>query len=116
MANMAEGFGRGTQGEFVLFLGYAIGSLDETLSHLCAAYDRQYLIKDEFGELFQEGIEIRKMTVAFISSMVKPGSGAKHLRKIPNWTDQVWELYERTTGKPRPTLFQHPAGDAEERA
>ena len=39
MSNMAEGFGRGTQGEFVLFLGYALGSLDETQSHLCAAYD-----------------------------------------------------------------------------
>jgi four helix bundle protein len=105
MANIAEGFGRGTQGEFVLFLGYAIGSLDETKSHLCAAYDREYLTKIEFGELFKEGIEIRKMTVGFISSMIKPGSGAKHLRKMPSWTEQVWELYERVTGKPRPPLF-----------
>lgn len=40
MSNIAEGFGRGTQGEFVTFLGYAIGSLNETQSHLCAAYDR----------------------------------------------------------------------------
>jgi four helix bundle protein len=37
MSNMAEGFGRGTQEEFITFLGYAIGSLDETRSHLCAA-------------------------------------------------------------------------------
>jgi four helix bundle protein len=109
MANIAEGFGRGTQGEFVLFLGYSLGSLDETQSHLCAAYDRVYLTKAEFGELFQEGTEIRKMTVGFISSMVKPGSGAKHLRKMPSWTEQVWELYERTTGKPRPALFRQPA-------
>jgi four helix bundle protein len=114
MSNMAEGFGRGTQGEFVAFLGYSIGSLDETLSHLCAAYDREYLTKAEFGELFREGIEIRKMTVGFISSMVKPGSGAKHLRKVPNWTDQVWELYERTTGKPRPALFCRTKEDGEQ--
>jgi four helix bundle protein len=107
-ANIAEGFGRGTQGEFVLFLGYAIGSLDETRSHLCTAYDREYLTKTEFGQLFQEGTEIRKMTVGFISSMVKPGSGAKHLRKVPSWNEQVWELYERITGKPRPALFQQP--------
>jgi four helix bundle protein len=33
MSNMAEGFGRGTQEEFITFLGYAIGSLDETQSH-----------------------------------------------------------------------------------
>ena len=41
-ANIAEGFGRGTQAQFVVFLGYALGSLDETQSHLCAAYDREY--------------------------------------------------------------------------
>ena len=105
MSNIAEGFGRGTQGEFVLFLGYSIGSLDETRSHLCAAFDREYLSKNEFAALYREGTEIRKMTVGFIVSMTKPGSGVKHLRKTPNWTDQVWEFYERTTGKPRPPLF-----------
>jgi four helix bundle protein len=107
-ANIAEGFGRGTQGEFVQFLGYSIGSLDETQSHLCTAYDREYLSQTEFAELFQEGTEIRKMTVAFIGSMVKQGSGVKHLRKAPSWTEQVWELYERTTGKTRPPLFRPP--------
>ncbi len=60
-ANIAEGFGRGTQGEFVQFLGYSNGSLNETQSHLCAAYDREFITKDEFGRLFQEGTEIRKM-------------------------------------------------------
>src|SRR5437016_157394 len=73
MSNIAEGFGRGTQGEFVMFLGYGIGSLNETQSHLSAAYDREYLSKQEFGELFQEGNEIRKMTVAFMQSMVLSG-------------------------------------------
>lgn len=58
MANIAEGFGRGTQGEFVLFLGYSLGSVNETQSHLCAAYDRRYLTKDDFGTLFQNGTEI----------------------------------------------------------
>jgi hypothetical protein len=106
MSNMAEGFGRGTQGEFVQFLGYAIGSLDETQSHLCAAYDREYLGKDEFGGLFQAGVEIRTMTVAFIGAMVKPGSGAKHLRKQPTWTEEVWERYERITGQKRPAMFE----------
>ncbi len=106
MANIAEGFGRGTQGEFIAFLGYSIGSLNETQAHLSAAYDREYLSRDEFGDLFQEGTDIRKMIVAFIQSMVKPGSGVKHVRKQTNWTEQAWEVYERITGKERPEMFR----------
>lgn len=105
-ANIAEGFGRGTQGEFITFLGYAIGSLDETRSHLCAAYDREYVNREEFAQLWRHGTEVRKMTVGLISSMVQPGGGAKHLRKAPNWTDQVWEIYERVTGKQRPAVYE----------
>ncbi|MEX0717973.1 MAG: four helix bundle protein [Planctomycetaceae bacterium] len=60
MSNIAEGFGRGTQGEFVMFLGYAIGSLNEMQSHLCAAYDREYLTREDFKRLFADGTEIRK--------------------------------------------------------
>src|SRR5438105_2344831 len=69
MANIAEGFGRGSQGEFVLFLGYAFGSVNETQSHLCVAYDRKFVTKDAFGKLFQTGTEIRKMAVAFLKAM-----------------------------------------------
>lgn len=101
-ANIVEGFGRGTQGEFVQFLGYSLGSLNETQSHLCAAYDRGYLNKEEFGDEFQEGTEIRKMMVAFIKSMTKPGSGVKHIRKNKSWTEEVWERFERITGQSRP--------------
>lgn len=105
-ANIAEGFGRGTQGEFVLFLGYSLGSLNETQSHLCVAYDRRYVPKDDFGKLFQAGTEIRKMTVAFIKSMVMPGSGVKHKREYVSWTEQVWQNFERITGQKRPPLFE----------
>ena len=54
-ANIAEGFGRGTQSEFITFLGYAIGSLDETQAHLCAAYDREYISQVEFADLWPKG-------------------------------------------------------------
>jgi four helix bundle protein len=102
MANIAEGFGRGTQGEFITFLGYSLGSLNETQSHLCAAYDRSCLDKDYFAKLFGEGTEIRKMLVSFILSMIMPGAGVKHTRKHVNFGEQVWEMYERMTGKERP--------------
>jgi four helix bundle protein len=107
-ANMAEGFGRGTQEEFITFLGYAIGSLDETQSHLCAAYDRGFFDKDTFANLWSEGIEIRKMTVAFIRSMVLPRGGVRTLGKPKSWSNQTWEIYERVTGQPRPPMFNPP--------
>ncbi|MCE9547970.1 MAG: four helix bundle protein [Planctomycetia bacterium] len=106
MANIAEGFGRGTQGEFVAFLGYAIGSLNETQSHLCAAYDRAYLSKEQFAELYQQGTEVRKMTVSFLSSMVKTGSGVKHIRKRIDFSDEVRTRYEQITGEQRPEMFR----------
>src|SRR6266511_311821 len=106
MANIAEGFGRGTQGEFITFLGYSTGSLNETQSHLCAAYDRGYLERETFGQLFEEGIVIRKMIVSFVRSRVMPGSGVKKSRKYKSFSDAVWELYERMTGQTRPEMFQ----------
>lgn len=102
MSNMAEGFGRGTQGEFVQFLGYALGSLNETQSHLTAACDREYVAKEDFATLFGEGTEIRKMTVAFPTNMVMRGSGVKNVKPLHNHAYDVWELFERITGKPRP--------------
>jgi len=105
-ANIAEGFGRGTQAEFVQFLGYANGSLNETQSHLCAAYDREYITKDEFARLFEEGTEIRKMMIAFIKSMVKPGSGVRHIHTTLSWSEECWQRYERITGQQRPEMFR----------
>ena len=111
MSNMAEGFGRGTQEEFITLLGYALGSLDETQSHLCAAYDREYLTKDEFAGLFREGTAIRKMTVAFIQAMILPRGGVRTRRKVKSWSNKVWEIYERVTGQRRPELFREPSPD-----
>lgn len=34
--------------------------------------------------------------------MVLDGSGVKNRRKFVSWPEQVWQLYERMTGKPRP--------------
>lgn len=109
MANIAEGFGRGTQAEFITFLGYGIASLNETQSHLCAAYDRGYLSQDEFAQFFSFGTDTRRMIVKFIQSMVMPGSGVKHIRHTKSWSDwteEAWERFERLTGRPRPEFFR----------
>jgi four helix bundle protein len=104
MSNIAEGFGRGTQEEFVIFLGYAIGSLMETQSHLCAAFDRKYLTKDEFSRFYAAGNELRKMIVGFIRSMIMPRSGVRNIRSTKTWSERVREIYERVTGSPPPPI------------
>ena len=72
---------------------------------MCAAYDRKYIPRADFSDLFRAGTEIRKLIVGFMISMVKPGSGVKHMRPTKSWTEDVWEVYERLTGKQRPALF-----------
>jgi hypothetical protein len=109
MSNIAEGFGRGTQDDFIRFLGYALGSLKETRSHLWAAHDRGYMERDVNAAPFQEGTEIRMTIVSFIRQMVMPGSGVKNVKKIKPWAEEEWELYERYTGQQRPEFFRQHA-------
>ncbi len=51
MDNIAEGFERGSRGEFVQFLAYAKGSAGEVKSHLYRALDQTYITPDIFGSL-----------------------------------------------------------------
>ena len=102
IANIAEGFGRGTQGEFIQFLGYALGSLNETQAHLCASFDREYITREEFAAEYQEATEIRKMAVSFIRKMTMHGSGVKHVQKYVDWKAESWERLERIAGVKKP--------------
>ena len=49
--NIAEGFGRWSNGDFARFLDIARGSLLETHNHLRDALDRRFLAESDFNEL-----------------------------------------------------------------
>jgi len=69
MANIAEGFGRGSDHEFADFLNIAHGSVTETQSHLYVALDLGYVSKTVFDELSAMLDEIVKMTFSLAARL-----------------------------------------------
>ncbi len=67
MDNIAEGFERGSKGEFITFLGYSKGSCGELRSQLYRAFDRKYLNQAEFDALKTLVLQISGLIQNFIS-------------------------------------------------
>jgi four helix bundle protein len=53
-ANIAEGFERDGNREFIQFLSNSKGSCGEVQDHLYTALDEQYITKDEFERLYAQ--------------------------------------------------------------
>ena len=71
MANIAEGFGRGGNKEFIQFLFIAKGSLAETQSHLYVALDQEHIDDKKFKTAYDKADEVARLINAFITSMEK---------------------------------------------
>ncbi|MGH2553881.1 MAG: four helix bundle protein [Chitinophagaceae bacterium] len=71
MVNIAEGFERGTKGEFILFPGYSKGSSGEFRSQLYRALNRGYLTQKEFDGLYDLVVKISGLLQKFIEYLHK---------------------------------------------
>ncbi len=66
MSNIAEGFGTGSDAEFVRFLGYARRSVSEAQSQLYAALDQNYISNDQFEKAYAKANETERQINALI--------------------------------------------------
>lgn len=69
MNNIAEGFERRTNKEFLYFLYVAKGSYGEVRSMLHLALELEYVSKKEFNSLHDLTVEISKMLSGFIKTL-----------------------------------------------
>src|ERR1051325_578037 len=60
MGNIAEGFERGGDKEFIQFLSHSKGSCGEVKSHLYVALDLQYMTEIQFNSLYGQADEVSR--------------------------------------------------------
>ena len=66
MGNVAEGFDRGGDKEFIQFLSVSKGSCGEVKSHLYVALDQQYINPIQFNQLYNSADEVGRLLAGFM--------------------------------------------------
>ncbi len=78
VANIAEGQGRNTSGEFHHFLGMAKGSLTELETELMIADDLGYLKPEEAESLPSECDEVSRLLNGLMQAIIRPKSSTRN--------------------------------------
>jgi len=72
MSNVAEGFDRGSDREFIQFLVIARASTSEVKSQLYVALDCNYVDQDNFDNICQQATKVISLIDGFIRYLKKP--------------------------------------------
>ncbi|WP_298221795.1 four helix bundle protein [Flavobacterium sp.] len=68
-SNIAEGYGRDSNKEYLRFLNFSISSLFELQTQLEIAKNITYLKETEFNNLYEDSRELERMLVSFINKI-----------------------------------------------
>jgi four helix bundle protein len=68
-SNIAEGFARESDKDFLRFLNISVGSLFEMQTQLEIAKNISYLKEDDFNNLYEDSREVERMLVSFIKKI-----------------------------------------------
>ena len=66
MSNIAEGFSRKSNKEFIQYLFISKSSAAEVQSHMYVALDQNYITEETFEEIYQQAEKVSKMDSGFI--------------------------------------------------
>jgi four helix bundle protein len=66
MANIAEGFARQSNKEFIQYLFISKSSAAEVQSHLYVAVDQEYIAQDMFTQIYDKADDVQKLDSGFI--------------------------------------------------
>ncbi len=91
MSNIAEGFDRGTQAEFIDALFIGKGECGEVRSQLYISFDRKYVSREEFSKGLKLTDEASRLIQSF-SDKIKSGARRGLQFKTPavkNWLGEI---------------------------
>ncbi|MEO8146214.1 MAG: four helix bundle protein [Bacteroidia bacterium] len=103
MDNIAEGFERGSRNEFVNFLSIAKGSAGEVKSQTYRAMDRNYILQNEFNEIYNLADQISKQTNKFIEYLNNSNfKGEKFKNRTANEPQEYYgfDIYDQLNNLP----------------
>lgn len=67
MDNSAEGFGRGGNKEFIMFLGFSRGSYSESKAQLSRAYNGEHISEETYQDLNKKAQDLIDQLSKFIN-------------------------------------------------
>ncbi len=103
MANIAEGFERGGNAEFVQFLATARGSAAEVESHFYLAVRREYVTREQFEQVKSMAMLTRRLIAGLITYLRRSGmKGVKFKPATVRETQPEYRTKKRRRVRVRP--------------